>query len=275
MTDALRGLCAPLCGRTRVAERLEELLRQSGEDSASSRIVDLCSGGTGALEPVLDDLKRRGLQPRVVLTDKFPNLATFEAVRKRSKGSVEYRAESVDATRIPEDLDGVRTLFASFHHFDDRDAAGILRDAASKGRGLAIFEISERHPIMILVMPLVPLATLFLTPFLRPFRLGRLIFTYLVPVVPALVFWDGAVSCLRTRRPAEMQALADRALQDAACEDEGRGYEFTAGRDRVRGLPVHVTWLVGCPRPLPVRTPPDPPAPPCRPRSDIRRPNRA
>ena len=270
MTDVLRGLFTPLCDRTRVAERLADVLQRSGQE----RIVDLCSGGTGALLPVLDDLERRGLRPRVVLTDKYPNLATFEAMFRRSSGRLEHRAEPVDATCVPEDLDGVRTLFAAFHHFDDQDAVGILRDAASKGRGLAIFEVSERHPVMLLAMPLVPLATLFLTPFLRPFRLGRIVFTYLVPLVPVLVFWDGVVSCLRTRGLAELRALADRALADVAPDCESPDYEFTVGQDRVRGLPVRVTWLVGSPRKLgwpSDRTPPDPPAPPSHPGSGRRR----
>lgn len=269
MTDALRGLFAPLCHRTRVAERLADLLQRSGH----KHIVDLCSGGTGALLPVLEDLERRGLRPRVVLTDKYPNLATFESLCRRANhrldGRLEYRTEPVDATDVPDDLDGVRTLFAAFHHFDDAAALGILRDAVLKGRGLAVFEISERHPIMLLAMPLVPLATLLMTPFLRPFRPGRIFFTYLVPLVPLLVFWDGAVSCLRTRTPNEMRVLADRALEDAA--NAAPGYEFSVGQDRVRGLPVRVTWLVGSPRKMGSATdrrPPDPPAPPSRPRSD-------
>ena len=271
MTDALRGLFAPLCHRTRVAERLADLLEATDDD----HLVDLCSGGTGALLPVLDDLECRGLRPRVVLTDKYPNRATFRAVCELSGGRLEYRADSVDATDVPDDLDGVRTLFAAFHHFDDEQATGILRDAASKGRGIAVFEISERHPIMFLAMPMVPLATLFLTPFLRPFRLGRLFFTYLVPLVPFLVFWDGVVSCLRTRTPDEMRALVERVGNEAHGNGlsgySASGYQFSVGQDRVRGLPVRVTWLVGCPLPVPHQTPHDPPAPPNRPEIDRRR----
>lgn len=243
MTDALRGLFSPLCHRTRVAERLADLLERCDEH----RIVDLCSGGTGALGPVLSDLERRGLRVEVLLTDKYPNLAAFEAMARgrssedRAGVCLGYREDPVDATEVPDDLPGVRTLFAAFHHFPDEVAVEILRDAASKGRGIAVFEASERHPIMLLAMPLVPLATLIMTPFLRPFRLGRIVLTYLVPLVPALVFWDGVVSCLRTRRPRELRALAARAVDGIG------GYRFEFGQDRVRGLPVRVTWLVGFP----------------------------
>jgi alpha-beta hydrolase superfamily lysophospholipase len=124
-----------------------------------------------------------------------------------------------------------------------------LRDAVATRRGIAVFEASERHPVMALAMPLMPLATWAITPFLRPLRLGRLVFTYLLPLVPALVFWDGVVSCLRTRNPAELRALAADALAGASTlpEDTALGYRFEVGRDRVRGLPTRITWLVGYP----------------------------
>ena len=117
-----------------------------------------------------------------------------------------------------------------------------------------------RMRMVVLVMPLVPLAVLLMTPILRPFRLGRIFFTYLVPLVPALVFWDGVVSCLRTRTVREIRSLVDRVGVE--------GYQFEVGQDRVHGLPVRVTWLVGFPAPR--RTPPGPPAPPSRPGSGRR-----
>ncbi|MDA8017043.1 MAG: hypothetical protein MPN21_06290 [Thermoanaerobaculia bacterium] len=201
MTDALRGLFSSLCRRTRVADRLACVLKRCNENS----IVDLCSGGTGALCPVIEDLELQGLRPSVLLTDRYPNIPAFESLCRASDGRFEFRSEPIDATAIPPDLDGVRTLFAAFHHFEDEDAVTILRDAASKRCGLAVFEASERHPVMILAMPLVTLAVLVITPSLRPFRLGRIVFTYLLPIVPLLVFWDGAVSCLRTRTVAELR----------------------------------------------------------------------
>ena len=56
-------------------------------------------------------------------------------------------------------------------------------------------------------MLIVPLLVLLVTPFVRPFSLARLLLTYLVPVLPLLILWDGIVSCLRTYRPDELLAL--------------------------------------------------------------------
>jgi len=43
----------------------------------------------------------------------------------------------------------------------------------------------------------VPLAVLALMPLARPFRWAYLVFTYLIPLLPLIVLWDGIVSMLR------------------------------------------------------------------------------
>ena len=47
------------------------------------------------------------------------------------------------------------------------------------------------------LLGLVPLVLL-LTPFMPRLTLHRLFFTYCIPVVPAVLLFDGIVSCLRT-----------------------------------------------------------------------------
>jgi hypothetical protein len=85
-------------------------------------------------------------------------------------------------------------------------------------------------------MLLVPLAVLLLTPRIRTWSWARLLLTYVVPVVPLLVLWDGVVSCLRSYRADELRALT-------AGLDEG--YTWEVGEYRRRG--VAVTYLIGAP----------------------------
>ena len=59
----------------------------------------------------------------------------------------------------------------------------------------------------IIAMIFSPISVLLTTPFIRPFKIGRIIFTYLVPIVPLLVLWDGVVSSLRTYSVEEMNGL--------------------------------------------------------------------
>ena len=56
-------------------------------------------------------------------------------------------------------------------------------------------------------MLLSPISFLVTTPFIKPFSLLRLLFTYIIPIIPIIVLWDGVVSSLRTYSVDEMQQL--------------------------------------------------------------------
>src|SRR5262245_39160718 len=74
-------------------------------------IVDLCSGTGGALLAILDQLASRGHTVHAMLTDLYPSPACI------SDDRILVIEEPVDATRIPAELTGVRTMFSAFHHF--------------------------------------------------------------------------------------------------------------------------------------------------------------
>lgn len=206
----------------------------------ANRIIDLCSGGTGALTSLQRKLSTTDDQPvEVFLTDKYPNLSAFRTVAKASGGSVSFSEQSVDAAEVPEELEGFRTLFASFHHFRPVVAREILNDAASKGQGIGVFEYTERN-IWVWALPilLTPLFCWLAVPFVRPLTWRHLLWTYLIPIVPFFAAWDGFVSCLRTYSPRELLALTE-ALEIA-------DYRWEAGRVRSFGA-CRVTYLLGYP----------------------------
>jgi hypothetical protein len=63
-------------------------------------------------------------------------------------------------------------------------------------------------------MVLLPLLVLLLTPKIRPVSWVQIVFTYLLPVLPLLIFWDGLVSQLRTYSVNELEELT-RGLQSS------------------------------------------------------------
>jgi hypothetical protein len=91
------------------------------------------------------------------------------------------------------------------------------------------------------VLCVTPFLILFLTPFMRPFRWARLLWTYLLPVVPFVIWYDGWISCLRAYSETELHELVSGAETDSPA---GR-YRWEIGEARSGLLPV--TYVVGYP----------------------------
>lgn len=222
-----------------LAPKLEETLAAAGE----TRIVDLCSGGAGPIAEIVASLADRSADVSALLTDFYPNEGALSRVCARSSGRIDWHREPVDATRVPRELAGVRTLFNALHHFQPETARRILADAAASGRAIASFEVIGREPLSLLGLLLAPLSVALSLPFLRPFRWSWLPLTYLVPIVPLFVLWDGIVSWLRIYSPRELQSLVD------ALEPRHRdAYTWEIGRIRLAGPPIHASYLIGVPR---------------------------
>jgi len=225
--------------------RAASVLAEGLERASTDRVLDLCSGAGQPILSLLPALEAMGYSPSsVTLSDKYPNIPAFRAAVAAGDGVVTSIEDPVDAADVPGDLTGFRTLFTSFHHFDSGQARRVLADAQRSGEGIAVFEFTERN-LLLWTIPilLIPLVVFVCTPFIRPFSWGRLLWTYLLPVVPLVAMWDGLVSNLRSYSPAELEALTG---------DDS--YEWRAGRVRSLGL-SRVTYLVGWPNdPAPTDT---------------------
>lgn len=171
---------------------------------------------------------------KVVLTDKFPS--SVLSARLREDGSITSLNLSVDAANVPESLCGFRTIFSSFHHFPDPVAREVIGDAVRRGEGFATAEVTSRTPRAFATILFLPVLVWLLTPFMRPFRWSRLLLTYLVPLIPLVVLWDGIVSCFRTRTPEELLELSKSFPQ----------YNWTAGYAKGSWLPP--VYLIGRPK---------------------------
>ena len=186
----------------------EELATLGPQGGGVFRIVDLGSGSGGPIPSIIPELRRKGYSPEVTLTDLFPNPEFFSSENKvADRNEVHYWPSPVDATCVPPEFTGVRTMFLSFHHHPPERAQAILRDAFDKRVGIAVFEGTSRRPVMLLTCLLIPLFVLFVTPKIRPLRFSQLLFTYLLPLVPVFILWDGLVSCLRTYSVADLELM--------------------------------------------------------------------
>ncbi len=205
------------------------------------KIIDLCSGGGGPWKRLRHDLDvLRTSQAHLWLTDLYPNVSALQKLQAGAKDQIKIIAEPISATDVPASLDGFRTLFSSFHHFRPEQARAILADAVAKDQGIAVFESTQRHPLLLLYMLFTPLLVLLATPFIRPFRWSRLFWTYLIPAIPLAVMFDGIVSCLRTYTVDELRDMT----KDLGSRQH---YIWDIGIERIGPLPVGITYLIGYP----------------------------
>jgi len=233
-TDFLRFMLEAGDAYGPIVPKLKDALMKTGGEE----ILDLCSGGAGPVIDIQKKLAKAGCTVRITLTDKYPNHAAFKHARKCS-GGLDFIEDSVDATAVPAHLSGFRTLFNSFHHFRPEMAQRILQDAVDQRRPIGVFDFSARRlPPQAVMLLGNPLAILALTPFIRPFRWGRLFWTYIVPIAPLCLMWDGFASGFRLYSTQELQGLADGLRSDDYAWEIGRAGAFTGS----------ITYLIGYPK---------------------------
>jgi len=214
----------PAIVRDSVVESLYHLVRQRGmlagligplvtflERTGTTRVLDLCSGAGGVALILAEELARRGHEaPRIALSDFYPKVDVWEAARESLQLDFDYVTESVPAEDVPADVaQGCpRMISNAFHHFPPDTARAILADAMANSPGIFI---SESFPpgwrgflSMLWPKPWVPPALPWLT---RTDKAKKFALTLLVPVIPAALIFDGAVSTLRMYREDEFHEL--------------------------------------------------------------------
>jgi len=215
------------------------LLQRALDATRSCSIVDICSGSGGPWLNLSQELRGDAAVYRIWLTDKFPNIAAFENVKAASANRIDFFPSSVDAMKVSVELNGFRTMFSSFHHFPPAQARAILQNAVDARQGIGIFEITGRTASAFGMMFLWFLTPFVFTPFIRPFRWSRLLFTYVLPIIPLVLLFDGLVSCLRTYRTRELRELIE--------ELSANEYWWEIGERSGIFACLPVTYLIGYP----------------------------
>lgn len=268
VTDALEALWEFGNSYRPILGLLREALPTNGDMPVD--VLDLCSGGGGPWLRLARQLEEEyGCPVRICLSDKYPNRQAFERLKTRSQNGdsklklaedvraspnrsaingpaeaalpIGFTLKSVDALDVPAEMHGFRTMFSAFHHFGPVQARRVLASAMANGQGVGIFEVARRGPWTMVVLCFTPLLVLLLTPRMRPFRWSRLLWTYLIPVVPFVIWFDGWASCLRTYSKAELEEM----VREISEQPFAAPFRWQTGEARTGLLPV--TYLIGYP----------------------------
>ncbi|MBC7424199.1 MAG: class I SAM-dependent methyltransferase, partial [Ferruginibacter sp.] len=72
-----------------------------------------------------------------------------------------------------------------------------------------------------------------------PFKWSRLLFTYIIPIIPLCTMWDGIVSIIHLYHPQEL-------LKIATIVDD-KNYKWQTGKVKNK-YGMHITYLLGYPK---------------------------
>jgi len=240
LRDELTGLLRVASVALGVPAFAAPFVLEALEASGTNRIVDLCSGGGGPVVSLAKRLaKEHGRDVDVVLSDKFPNHGAFALAEAEIPGRVRGIRSAIDATEVPDELTGVRTIFNAFHHLPPPVARAVFADAAAKRQPILTFEFVERSPIAFATILGGPLGAYLMMPFVRPRTALGAACTYALPVIPAMALWDGFASCLRAYSVEELEELV-RGLDTP-------DYRFRIEQRRAPGRPLRITSVIGLP----------------------------
>jgi hypothetical protein len=204
---------------------IQKLLQQNH----LQQITDCCSGA-GA--PAIYVHQQLDEQVETVLTDKFPQLPNNRAA------GISSNTQSTDVLQLKPAPHMLYTMYNAFHHFTDAQQKTILVNFASNSASFIIAEILQPNVSTVLkVLLSATLGQLLFTPFIQPFSLLRLFFTYIIPVNIFTVAYDGIISACKSKTIRQYQQLV--ASIDFA------NYQITV--HTIKGTQATIIYLSGTP----------------------------
>jgi hypothetical protein len=183
------------------------IIEKGVERFGNNTIIDIASGGGGGIIKIAEHLKNNIPHIKIILSDYYPNIAAFKRIKAKQPDVFEYIEYSVNAMNVPPALQGFRTQFLSFHHFRPKEAKAIIQNAVDNEQAIGIFEVQQRNIKNFIQRLFSPIAVLLMTPFIKPFKFDRIFFTYLIPIIPLFILWDGIISVLRTYTESELKQM--------------------------------------------------------------------
>jgi hypothetical protein len=178
-----------------IIPEVEDLVAQNHSDL----IQDLCSGsGIPA-----NYIRKYGRSlPRFILSDKYPR-----PFLKREN----YLPAPVDVLNFHADTNTCYTMFNAFHHFGDDQQKEIIEKIMKARTAFLFVEILQPGLLsMLRVIITAAILQLLTAPFVKPFSLGRLFFTYIIPVNIFTVLYDGIISVFRSRSSSRYRSMFEK-----------------------------------------------------------------
>lgn len=181
------------------------------DEAGTRHVLDLGSGAGGPAHALATAAAKRGSSLDLLLTDLFPRPATWQKLKVAHPGLVDFVAEPVDATRIPEALSRgrARVIVNTFHHLPEDLARAVIADAKKSRAPFFMAEGFERNPLRFAAFAPAGLPALLVSPlFAHDRRLARAALVWASPLALLASIWDGLVSTMRVYTEEELREMA-------------------------------------------------------------------
>ncbi|MEZ4772913.1 MAG: hypothetical protein R3D00_07010 [Bacteroidia bacterium] len=145
----------------------------------------------------------------------------------------------VDAQNFTAKEEGLYLSVNSFHQFTADEAKAILTKVSKNRQPIVVVEGNNDSLWQVFGMAvIVPLTVILTAPFVKPFRVERLVFTYLIPVLPFVTFLDGFIALFKLYAPQDLDELT--------ASIDAKNYYWRSGKmDNGRG--GKIIYLIGYP----------------------------
>jgi hypothetical protein len=195
-----------------------------------NNIQDLCSGS--GMPAVFMQQQLSG-DYKTTLSDKFP-VQSFTKTK-----NVIYLKKETDVLLLKPEHDTCYTMYNAFHHFTDSEQQQLLKSLQAANAPFVIAEILEPDFFtMIKIIFTTTVMQLLTAPFVKPFSLLRLLFTYIIPVNLITVTYDGVISVFKSKSAQQYQNLVNKTANG--------NYEMTV--HKIRNWKGTITYIKGNPQ---------------------------
>lgn len=206
------------------------ILQKIITDNKCTSWQDVCSGGG---MPVIFIHNHLSEKIPLLLTDKYPPVS-FNNVPMLA-----YASTVADVNELEPSRSTVYTMFNALHHFSARQQNELLKKFSSNSVPFLFAEILE--PGIFTAVKIFFTGTiiqLLTAPFIKPFSLTRLFFTWIIPVNLLTVTYDGIISVARAKTARQYQEQFKHISTSAYAITVIRRNNWKGGIVYIKGAPV-------------------------------------
>lgn len=157
--------------------------------------------------PVFDDVFKKSKTKSIVNIDS--NLgAGFETIANLKLLPADSSTTNLPIENFNTQNVGIYTFVNSFHQLKPEQARYYLTEISKSRNSVAVLEGNNDSLWQVVGMTIfVPLTVLLSAPFVKPFSITRIVFTYLIPLLPIVTMLDGFFALFKLYNPSDLNEL--------------------------------------------------------------------